>query len=38
MGSGTKKALRKYQTAHKLPADGFLSKELLEILKKRVKK
>jgi len=28
----TKKALKKYQTTHKLPADGFLSKELLEIL------
>lgn len=34
MGSGTRKALKKYQTAHKLPADGFLSKELLEIFKK----
>lgn len=34
MGSGTKKALKKYQKAHNLPADGFLSKELLEILKK----
>ena len=38
MGNGTKNALKKYQKAHKLAADGFLSKELLEFFKKRCKK
>lgn len=30
MGSATKAAIKAYQRAHNLPADGFLSKELLE--------
>lgn len=30
MGSATKAAIKAYQQAHNLPADGFLSKELLE--------
>lgn len=38
MGSGTKKALKKYQKKHNLPEDGFLSKELLEKFKKRCKR
>ena len=38
MGSGTKKALKEYQKKHGMPADAFLSKELLENFKKRCKR
>ena len=37
LGSGTRNAVKKYQKSHKLPADGFLSKELLEFSKKSSK-